>query len=378
MSQKDLKAISQKLDIQDISDITDYQSCITYDEKLFQKAWKMDYYLDSAPYQALVNNDKVFYINPQFIHLAVPTQKGIAQVYRSSSSSSANLELTNVRLTQVNTAGYLCNRHIKAVVPTGDTPAFSKSGIFKYETNDTRFFQTSFFANVSTMYDYFMSLGLYTLWPGKRIDLKYDTSNESPMYQPYSPSRKRAPYIILGHGDGVHLQNLIKDPEPAYHELGHHIVYQSVKTTSGSSKTIHEALADFFVFAKTNNPCLGENICPSEGQICQMQTCLRSAENDMKFTDDDLSDQEHVRSQIFSGMLWDIKSNFSSLDTLALIVLKSVDFLPETASRSDFIDALMKADKALGGSNACLFESAAKERGLTEELRSANVSCSNY
>ncbi|RYZ61944.1 MAG: hypothetical protein EOP09_19325 [Proteobacteria bacterium] len=140
---------------------------------------------------------------------------------------------------------------------------------------------------------------------------------------------------------------------------------------------IHEGLADFFVYARTGNACLGETICPVRSTMCaKVGQCLRSGENVLKFTDGGLSKTAHLRSQVLSGMMWDIGKKIG-LEKTGLIAFTAVDYLLPRSTYVDLTLGLMKADLELNkGVNSCLILEEAKNRALDSSL--ANVNCNDY
>ena len=245
-------------------------------------------------------------------------------------------------------------------------PATSCEQRFDYATDDIRFQETNVFAVATETLNYFSKNFGYE-WKSqyahtdseiakteKMMLAIHQAVGEPPtqnnaLYQPAEDSPGGIPHIIIGDGDGVGLQNLALDADVVSHEFGHHIVYRSVTEYSADSEALilHEALADFFTFARTDNACLGESICPEGTPFCYLTSCLRSAETSIKWTDVDKPIADHLEGQVISGMLWDLYKNGSiALNVLAGIVYDAIDYLSESATFTGFFAALIQVDSS--------------------------------
>ena len=145
------------------------------------------------------------------------------------------------------------------------------------------------------------------------------------------------------------LDNLPKDTDVISHEYGHHVIYKSLKSTRGESLILHEGLADFFVFARTGDGCLGESICPSGSQICEVDQCLRTADNSLVYGEGLYPHKPaHQKGQLISGYLWDLaQSNDVPLEDLERMVLRAIDLLVSDSGIEHFMLALYNADQEL-------------------------------
>ncbi|MBI2602192.1 MAG: hypothetical protein HYW48_03975 [Deltaproteobacteria bacterium] len=356
------------------------ERCIAWDGERLSPGWNLSFRVDELPFSGLVSQGKVLNAESHFLHA---TTTASSTIYKKQSEDSTELVLTTMNISDVSGGGSLCSARFKTQVPSNFSPAFSRNHVFSYSPTDPRFNETSIFTNASNHADWFMTLGILSEWPGPRITLSLVDSrsnnyvNNKAVYLPQKSS-STYPTIELGNGDGVDLQNLHIDPDVVSHELGHHIVYRTLKSTSGESLVLHEGITDFFVFVRTNNTCLGELICPASSNLCASTACLRSANNTLKFGSPDLPTEAHKQSQVISGMLWDIGKTIGE-SAMAKIMLKAIDFFDRSAGYANFITSLMNADKALNkGVNTCTIESAAEDRGLEDVLESNSISCQDY
>lgn len=358
-------------------------SCLTWDGVELSSALEVEFKIKELPYYALITKNNILRAEARFFDLDTVTVQTKIDV--KTPITSTNLVLNTITLTGMSSGGSLCNARFKTVVPDTVQKAFSTNNQFFFNTDDQRFKETSLFTNANTHADWFLSLGILKAWPGPKVDLLMDGTNNffnnSSVFIPAKGTT--VPTIKIGAGDGTILQNLYIDYDVISHELGHHIVYQTLKTTTGESLVIHEGLADYFVFGNTKYPCLGNLICPPGSTLCYSATCLRTGLFPLNYGDAGLPSEAHKLSQVISSLLWDIGNGNTAnkitgigVDVTTKDVLKAVDFLPSNAGYTDFISSLMKADKALNNSTNCTtIEKAAVARGFSSALASANVSC---
>ncbi len=375
--------------------------CLFYDPNVDKTkllaAWEVRFNYNNLPYYGLVvYNPTPENPDNQIIYKAAPsyfsdtTAPAITTTYQKVPLSSTNLVLTNLKLNGLSKGGSLCSTRFRIVVDNPPTNtslnvATVNNAEFNFKPNDYHFNQASVFTNATLHSNWFLQegSGILKSWPSPRVQLKLDYTNmgvnNSAVYIPPDKNTGAGPYIKLGNGDGVILQNLQIDSDAVSHEAGHHVVYQTLKTTSGDSLIIHEGLADFFVMARTKSPCLGNLICPRGGTLCISAQCLRSSNNNWSFLDPNMPTEPHQQSQFISGMLWSIGKKIG-LDTAARDTLKAIEFFPISAGFPDLVQSLMEADKILHkGTNACAIQAEAYARGLKEEMTSASVpDCKKY
>jgi hypothetical protein len=246
--------------------------------------------------------------------------------------------------------------------------AFEESHEFIYETTNPMFRETSLFVNATKMLDWFVDLGFDTL--GEQIGIGVNSviggNANNALYLP-SANAGEMPTIRVGNGDGVVLQNLSLDADVVSHSLGHHILYRKLKSVTGESLIIHEALADSFVMLRNDDPCLAASICPSGSTTCWEQSqCLRTADNDLTFDDPRLPGAANLKGQVISGMFWDLRnSGVIDVGELSRLVFGAVEFLEEDSGVVDLIDALISSDdKNFGGTHKDLIREAAVNRHL--------------
>jgi hypothetical protein len=260
----------------------------------------------------------------------------------------------------------------------GVPKAFEPTNEFLYDPQDLRFKESSVFVHAQGAMDFYKKLG-FELSASEMVKININVlvngSKNNAMYEPPSLFDPDGPTISVGSGDGVVLQNLTTDSDVVSHELAHHMIYQTLKSTVGESLVLHEGLADFFAFAKSGDPCLGESICPETSQTCFLNTqCLRTAANDLTYNSSVYSSlSPHQQGQLVSGLLWDLSSKPSaSLENLAQTAYRAVGFLNPRSDIQDFLTAFALADFTMNqGKSLCEFSEAAKLRGFESVLETA-------
>lgn len=305
--------------------------------------------------------------------LALPLE-GRARVYQPNPLGA----LTNVRLKELDDNGRLRNQFLRTKVQKGVLPATEPSGAFLYERDDPRFAEVSVFANAVKMLRWFESVNHESEFGCNPIELVIDAvfdgdNRNNARYFPGEFTNDALPQIWVGAGDGsaAGYGNMLFDFDVVAHELGHHFVYQTLKATTGEAAEIHEGLADFFVFAMTGDACLAESVCNAQSACAVANRCLRTAENTLKWGDASLLGADaHVRSQVLSGMLWDlVTAKVFERESAATLVLHALAYLSERSGYRDLIEALIAADFELAsGAHGCSIAKAAKARNLGGQI----------
>lgn len=263
---------------------------------------------------------------------------------------------------------------------SGISRAHSSSYTFNYEPSDPRFAEASAFAHATWHYEYFQKLG-FVWWSVKPLVLSLhaligETKNNA-LYQPPSSATQGTPTIFIGDGDGVVLTNLAIDADVVSHEFGHHVIYKTLKSTSGESLILHEGLADYFALAHFDDTCLGESICVAGGGGCYLpDRCLRTSDNSIKVGDTTYQSlTSHLRGQVVSGLLNDLKNDIGN-DATAQIVYDAMSYFVATSGFRDFVMSLMLADRDINkGTNTCRIYDTAIARGFGPSIK--GVDCTN-
>jgi hypothetical protein len=269
---------------------------------------------------------------------------------------------------------YLEDKYFKVVAEDGSRIK-GDNGIFDFSTGSAGFKQASVFTNASRTLEWFKSLG-YKDAGSKQINfgtkqIKIILSNmNNAKYDPHGAS---GPEIHIGSGDGIELQNLSTDAEVVSHEFAHHVIYHSITQTDGQSVVMHEGLADYFTFARTQNACLAESICPLGSIVCVANgKCLRKGNNSMTYPS--LDKIPHKAGQFISGMMWDLQTKDGLDVETPKMLLRAIDhMLADSGYRHLVITLLMVDREDYGGQYCEKILTRARKRGL--KLLTDDLSC---
>ena len=359
--------------------------CILEKEKTSRQAFEVSLDIDGTPYRLLTLAGQVESLSSSQLQV-----DGTAQIYLGNRLAGPP---KTIELYGLQDNGYLCNSFFSTTVD-GGIQAFSKDKKFIFDEDDVRFNEVTVFANATDMMSFFLSVDSQAHWSNAQVDLfltdspNFESKGPAYIYPDENRSKFRRPTIvmpdILGGESEVAFGNLQTDYDVVGHELGHHIVARYMKISQNDeSLMLHEGLADYFVFARTGNSCLAESACVNPGECVKEvredddaenevvenevvdQLCMRSADNDLSFDDPRyLSLPYHARSQLLSGMLWDIGKSLPGGQKEAFtLVMNALPYLDEQGSYENFLEAIYKADEdAFDSKYRCKIHEQAKKR----------------
>ena len=353
-----------------VESIISYKKCYFIDEGWLIPVFEIHITNDRKSFKVFADDSKIWSVEPLNLH---SSRNAKALAY---SSNPNNLEVEQDIL--VDASGYLQNTvfqtYTNAVERLQSSPEMrngSEVHIFSVlDNNIPKKGELNAFTHVWKAYQYFQSLG-YTNPDGLidiELNITVNNSLNNAAYNPKGSLTTNRPRISLSSGDGEILQNLSLDSDVVSHELGHHTLWRSLRSTVGEGLILHEGLADFFAFASQGNSCLGESICPVNSNFCWYKgQCLRSAENEISYQDDTYNSVEaHMKGQMISGMLWDLHSDHAiDLFSLSKLVFNAIDLMTSSSTIIDLVLALNIADRQLNnGLNLCFIKEVAENRGL--------------
>ena len=331
------------------------------------------------PYQAFAGSDQVFFLQSMALDV-----QGQVQGY-TRNVTDGTLATDTVEL---NGTGFLDSAHF-TTAPASVARAQAADFIFTAGPGESGFAEQNVFFHANRMLQWFIGLGFSFTGEPIRIELhqEINSSVNNALYLP--PTQQTTyPRILVGDGDGQILANLALDGDVVSHELGHHIVFNYLKSTAqvesqtedppdmNHSLALHEGLADFFTFARTGDACLGESICPgsAENSVCYVPAqCLRTASHSVTYRSAEywaFDRFAHLKGQVISGFLWAMRiGGTMTAAQLDQLVFKSLEFFPVQAVYQDFIAALLAADKDLYAEQFhCYIQQSAKGWGFTTEV----------
>lgn len=345
--EKALKALKERLETEDVSLKSGEKPCYAIKDKKLIPVWKVKVLREKKPYEALIHESQILSLRALFFN-----ETGKIITYDENDLDSPTLAVKSLKTYKVDglsSEGLLCSERFRFVAEDNEPLAKRSDFIFDYDpvTEADLFDQASIFYSVTNISNYIKSLDFVGTWPGPQIELILDSVKDgltnSAQYIPSDGKEKSQ--IRLPKGDGSNLKNIRRDNEAAEHEALHQNTYRTLQSTTGESLVLHEAFSDIFVMLRTRNPCLGEHLCVNDS-ICVSTECLRTADNDYTLTSRDLPSQAHLKSQLVSGLLWDI-ALVIGFDELANWLNYTISFLPRTASFEIFSVAMFNALKSL-------------------------------
>ena len=348
------------------------ERCFLVKNQKLQPVWNLTVRMGGVLYAALADDQQVHQLQPQFFAV---DGKGTTWAHNRSTPPTAERALYGLI-----GDGTLSSELLRTVVPPEIPKAREPNHIFNYPPSDRRIEEVTAYANGQDHLRWFQGLG-FTWYGVKPLELRihYKPQNKpnNALFEPGDETTNVPPTITIDDGDGSELQNLVTDGDVVSHELGHHVLFKTLKTVMGESLVLHEGLSDYFVFARTGDACLGETICPPDSGQCQLRgKCLRSAANRLVYKDEmwqafsaGRSNQlGHLHGQLISGMMWDLqKSELFPGNELPQLSMKAASLFAENSNFCQFIRALYAADRELfAGRHLEAIKSVAQIRGLGE------------
>jgi hypothetical protein len=300
-------------------------------------------------------------------------------------------EIETFDLPGLDADGTLTSAYFTTVVPASEDPdrqrAQNDDHVFDYDQEAYQFDEVQAYVHAQVHYDFAVAHG-WEWWGPKPLDLKlhfrpFNRPNNA-LYMPGDEDAGTRPSITIDDGDNEELRNLVSDGDVLSHEFGHHVLFATLKTTTGESLVLHEGLADLLAFSRTDDPNLGESICPEGSSACQIEgTALRTAVNDVTYGNQDWQDWiilnkgklGHLHGQLVSGLLWDLHADDKiSADDLATLVVKAATLFKRDSGLRDFIIAALAADRELfDGKHQQDIVDSAKNRKLDSFLEGITV-----
>lgn len=356
-------------------ELISYKKCYELLDDQIISTWELVGRSGNRSYTVLADSNQAYEINPLYFEV-----DGNVQAYRLNPKDGELVTYT----TKLKGDGYLRSSFFETSTDsnraTAKAEAYSADHNFVYDPNDPEFPEASVFIHATNMLAYFQELGFRFTEKSPillEVHAVLGNNRNNALYQPAGAVLANQAIISIGDGDGAVLRNLALDSDVVSHEFGHHVVFNTLKTTSGESLVLHEGLADFFAFSRTADPCLGESICPEGSSSCMIEaTCLRSADLDLSYGDSQYRILgSHLKGQVVSGMLWNLRESMG-LESITEVTFSALEYFVRDTGYQDFLVSLLLADQELNqGANTCSIVDAANAKGLSQFLR--GVDCNN-
>lgn len=346
-------------------------ACYAAADQRLHGAWRIELEADGLPYRLFVDEHRIYAAEERFFSV-----DGQARVFPSNRLSG---EPALAPLTGLVGNGTLTSAHLKTLVPSGWPAAAGVGEVFDYAPDALEFDEVQAFYHGATHLAFAESIGfvLNEIEGLRPIQVRLHTApnglKNNALY--LEGDADSHPRITIDDGDGLGLRNLASDRDVISHELGHHLIFKTLKRKTGEGLILHEGLADFLVFARTGDGCLGESICPAGSASCQVAgQCLRSASVAVAYDDENWKEWQrrrngslgHLHSQMISGMLWGLREQGEvAADELTQTVARSIGLLAEQSGIREFLLSLFAADEELfGKKNFARLYAAAMQRNL--------------
>ncbi|MEI8027234.1 MAG: hypothetical protein WCI18_12880 [Pseudomonadota bacterium] len=291
---------------------------------------------------------------PARINYGVPTNYTVATTedgYLSDARLQANSYSSSGTIQRYNESSNVFDKS----ATVSDTDSFyDQSASFLYGARHFDFLKSQY------AFEYYSNTPIQLIVGGVGTEL--NNAHFDPSTQPGVGGR-----IIIGQGQAPYLQNLGKDEDVVSHEIGHYLIFKWIYDVSSvDSKVLHEGLADFFVYDRTGDACLGESICPGALK-CVTNSCLRVGNVDFKYGDDTWNKitEFHKKGQLIATALYNIRSKVPP-GVAGKVAFKALSKVSPNCSIQQYVIALLHAE-------AELFSSANRADFL-EQLRNAGFS----
>lgn len=252
-----------------------------------------------------------------------------AQAWIYPFSDIRKIQETVLKKLEINKA--LKNQKI-SVYSSDSSELSDKNAPWQFSTTDPRFDQIQAFHYADTITNLLESSFGFSFLTEVQIQTAFNYPEKTNAAFTFNNQ------IRLGLGDDLSYKSLAQDPTIIAHELGHVIVSQiSGLSTQGESGSLNEAFADY-ISASINQTSL-------MGSFSYIPKPFKRNLDEF-ITWDMAKGGLYFDSQIFSGILWEIRKNFGSAISNK-IALRTISRLSSYAKFTDFPQALLLASKDL-------------------------------
>ena len=254
----------------------------------------------------------------------------------------------SVRLSDLDTSGYLTGKYAKIVGPTNEL-AFAKNRRFEYTRSDDRFEQVMAYHGVTDAQRYIQRLGFRDV-NNEAQDVTTIGFEEDQSY--YDPSTDQITFGTGGVDDA-------EDAEIIWHELGHAIQDAQVPNfgLSLDGGSIGEAFGDWWAMimsvplqkdsAAVPLACIGDWDAVSYTE--ETPHCLRRVDTDLTVADRE--GEVHFDGQIWSRALFDVYQALGRDESARVVLEAQFSYTPDTTF-AQAAETTVATAKALCGDRA--------------------------
>ncbi|MET1071414.1 MAG: M4 family metallopeptidase [Umezawaea sp.] len=266
-----------------------------------------------------------------------------------------------VRLSDLDTSGYLSGKYAKLVGPTNEL-AFQKNRKFEYTRSDDRFEQVMAYSGVTDAQKYIQRLGFKDVNNEAQDVTTIGFEDDNSFYDPSTDQ------ITFGTG-GV---DDAEDAEIIWHELGHAIQDAQVPNFGQSldGGSIGEAFGDWWALimsvplqkdsALTPLACIGD--WDATSYTDDTPHCLRRTDTDLKVSDRE--GEVHFDGQIWSRALFDIYQAVGRDESARIVLESQFSYTPDTTFAQAAETTVATAKALCGNRTADKVKAAFVARGI--------------
>lgn len=274
--------------------------------------------------------------------------------------------LRTLTLQGLDDSGWLRGQYVDVTGPAGYQPAtaFSVDGNFQYDPEDPRLQEVMVYYYIDSTQRYLQTLG-YSDRNDPPNGIRDRVTYASPHWFAQDQSFYSASDDALHFGDGGWPD--ANDPDIIVHEYGHALLHDLTPIWGGGEmEAIGEGFGDYlaasrFAESSADPACIGE--WDSRAYVSDPPYCLRRVDRDRQYPVD-VSGDAHADGEIWSRVLWDVRSALGP-KVADVLALESNFYLPPAASLVEAGQALLDADASLyDGRYQLAIKQALQARGL--------------
>lgn len=198
-----------------------------------------------------------------------------------------------------------------------------------YPPENTHFDEAMVYYHMNRMHEYFAAMGFEKMNAPLLAAVHYGDFLDNAYYMSWAN--------CLVFGDGHRYHPLSREEAVIYHEYAHAALAQIIAMHFGEAGAMNEGQADYFAAALSGDPNIGEYVV-SKANRPYLRTLLNTAHYP-----EDIHNQTHTDSLIWSGALWDLRAVIGS--DCDLLLHKSFFFLKGDPMFIDGLMALLQADR---------------------------------
>ncbi|MGM0607282.1 MAG: M36 family metallopeptidase [Candidatus Muiribacteriota bacterium] len=271
------------------------------------------------------NNGDILYCDNFLVYEG---ETGRAAVYVTNPLKS---DITEEKIKNIQKPGQLYG-YFSNIVNDDYDNAYSEGNNFVYDGTDPNFDDSMVYYHMDYIHSFFTeNMGYSGLDKSMRSIVYHGDKYDNAFFSPWGQ------YFGFGEGDSLNI--LSREAAVIYHEYTHAVSYQiAYLGSSGEAGAMNEAFSDYFGNSITDDPDIGEWVVDKMDR-----PYLRSSINDVMYPDD-MIDQQHHDSQVYSACLWMMREQFGTEVTDEMVHFSKFK-ITNQSSFFDGVSALLKVDR---------------------------------